>query len=134
MVDVFKPWLEEQLRRIPGRGSLAEAIRYMLSRWQSLTLFLDDGRVELDTNANAIERAIRPIALGRKNALFAGSDGGARSWAIIASLIQTAKLNQVEPFAYLRGVLQQLVARHTVNRLDELLPWNWKPAPAVIAA
>ncbi len=132
MADAFKPWLEEQLRRIPGRGSLAEAIRYMLSRWQSLTLFLDDGRVELDTNA--IERAIRPIALGRKNALFAGSDGGARSWAIIASLIQTAKLNQVEPFAYLRDVLQQLVAGHTVNRLDELLPWNWKPAPAAIAA
>ena len=132
MVDAFKPWLEEQLRRIPSRGSLAEAIRYMLSRWQSLTLFLDDGRVELDTNA--IERAIRPIALGRKNALFAGSDGGARSWAIIASLIQTAKLNQVEPFAYLRDVLQQLVAGHTVNRLDELLPWNWKPAPYAIAA
>ncbi len=62
------------------------------------------------------------------------SDGGARSWAIIASLIQTAKLNQVEPFAYLRDVLQQLVAGYTVNRLDELLPWNWKPAPAVIAA
>ena len=132
MVDAFKPWLEEQLRRIPGRGSLAEAIRYMLSRWHSLILFLDDGRVELDTNA--IERAIRPIALGRKNALFAGSDGGARSWAIIASLIQTAKLNQVEPFAYLRDVLQQLVAGHTVNRLDELLPWNWKPATAAIAA
>ena len=99
---IVKSWLEEQLRRIPGRGSLAEAIRYMLSRWQSLTLFLDDGRVELDTNT--IERAIRPIALGRKNALFAGSDGGARSWAIIASLIQTAKLNQVEPFAYLRDI------------------------------
>ena len=79
-------------------------------------------------DTNTVERSIRPIALGRKNALFAGSDGGGRTWAIIASLIQTAKINGVEPFAYLRDVLTRLVAGHPANRIDELLPWNWKPA------
>ena len=90
-----------------------------------VTVFLDDGRVELDTNT--VERAIRPIALGRKNHLFAGSDGGGRTWATVASLIQTAKLNDVEPFAYLKDVLERIVSGKTPNnRLDELLPWAWK--------
>jgi transposase len=128
----LKQWLEEQRQRVSGKGKLAEAIRYMLARWPSLTLFLEDGRIAMDTNT--VERAIRPIALGRKNALFAGSHGGGRTWAIIASLIQTAKLNEVEPFAYLRDVLQQLVAGHPATRLDELLPWNWKTTTADLAA
>jgi transposase len=81
-----------------------------------------------------VEWAIRPIALGRKNALFAGSDGGGRTWAIIASLIQTAKLNEVEPFAYLRDLLERLVAGHPAIRLDELLPWNWKTTASALAA
>jgi len=88
---------------------------------------------QIGTDRHRLDSYTEDLATAQ-NALFAGSDGGARSWAIIASLIQTAKLNQVEPFAYLRDVLQQLVAGYTVNRLDELLPWNWKPAPAVIAA
>ena len=86
-------------------------------------LFLEDGRVELDTNI--VERAIRPIALGRKNALFAGSDGGARHWAIVASLVATAKLNGVEPLAWLTDVLERMVSGRTkVHELGHLLPWH----------
>ena len=88
-----------------GQLQLAEAIRYALRHWPGLVLFLDDGRLELDTNT--VERAIRPIALGRKNSLSAGSDGGARHWAIVASLVATAKLNGVEPQAWLTDVLER---------------------------
>ena len=89
-----------------------------------MTRFLNDGRVELDTNP--VERAIRPVTLGRKNHLFAGSDGGGHRWAVISSLITTCKLNDVEPYAYLRDVLQRMIDGHPANRLDELLPWSWK--------
>jgi transposase len=124
IVQALHAWLEAQLPRVPGRSTLAEAIRYALSRWKGLTRFLSDGRIELDTNP--VERAIRPVALGRKNHLFAGSDGGGDRWAIVCSLIETCKLNGVEPFAYLRDVLTRMVDGHPINRLDELLPWTWK--------
>jgi len=126
LAEAMKPWLEIQLGRVPPKGGLAEAIRYSLARWQALCRFLDDGRIELDTNP--VERAIRPVALGRKNHLFAGSDGGAERWATVSSLITTAKLNDVEPFTYLKDVLQRMVDGHKTNRLDDLLPWNWQPA------
>lgn len=126
LVEAMKPWLEQQLHRIPPRSGLAEAIRYGLARWEGLCRFLDDGRIELDTNT--VERAIRPIALGRKNHMFAGSDGGAERWAIIASLITTAKLNEVEPFAYLKDVLTRMSNGHPMSRIDDLLPWNWSPS------
>jgi len=129
LVAAMKPWLEQQLGRIPRNGRLAEAIRYALTRWPALSRFLDDGRIELDNNS--VERAIRPVALGRKNHLFAGSDGGGDRWAIVASLFATAQLNYVEPFAYLRDVLERMVEGHSASRLDELLPWNWKPARAL---
>ena len=129
IVDAFRIWLEQQLPRISGRSTLAEAMRYALARWDGLTRFLHDGRIELDTNP--VERAIRPVALGRKNHLFAGSDGGGARWAIVCSLIQTAKLNDVEPYAYLRDVLTRMVNGHPINRLDELLPWTWKAANPV---
>jgi hypothetical protein len=103
LIDAMKPWLENELTRISGRSTLAEAIRYALARWDELSRFLNDGRIELDNNP--VERAIRPIALGRKNHLFAGSDGGGARWATVCSLIATAKLNDVEPFAYLKDVL-----------------------------
>ena len=126
LVDAMKPWLEQEHERIPGRSKLAEAIRYALSRWDALTRFIDDGRIELDTNP--VERAIRPIALGRKNHLFAGSDGGGARWATVSTLIETCKLNGVEPYAYLTDVLTRMVEGHPASKLDELLPWNWKPA------
>jgi transposase len=130
IIKAMKPWLERELNRIPGRGKLAEAIRYALSRWDALCRFLDDGRVDLDTNP--VERAIRPVTLGRKNHLFAGSDGGGARWATVSSLIQTCKLNGVEPYAYLSDVVRRMVDGHPASRLDDLLPWNWKP-PAVNA-
>jgi transposase len=125
IIEAMKTWLEAQLPQLPGRGKLAEAMRYALSRWNGLTRFLDDGRIELDTNP--VERAIRPVALGRKNHLFAGSDSGGVRWAVVCSLIETCKLNGVEPYAYLKDVLTRMVDGHLVNRLDELLPWAWKP-------
>jgi transposase len=122
-VKALKVWLESQLVQIPQNSGLADAIRYALGRWKGLTQFLDDGHIELDTNT--VERAIRPVALGRKNHLFAGSDGGGHRWAVIASLIETAKLNQVEPYAWLCDVLERMVGGHPATRLDELMPWNW---------
>jgi hypothetical protein len=126
LVQNLEAWLEKELHRVPPRSGLAEAIRYALSRWPALCRFLEDGRIELDTNT--VERAIRPITLGRKNHLFAGSDGGAQRWATVCSLITTAKLNGVEPYAYLKDVLDRMVNGHPMRRFDELLPWNWKPA------
>jgi transposase len=126
LVRTIKLWLEAQLTHIPPRSSLAEAIRYALNRWEALCVFLEDGRIELDTNT--VERAIRPVTLGRKNHLFAGSDGGAHRWATVCSLITTAKLNDVEPYAYLEDVLQRMSNGYPVSRLDDLLPWKWRPA------
>lgn len=125
IVDALQSWLETTLPNLPPRGKLAEAMRYALTRWDGLTRFLDDGRIELDTNP--VERAIRPVALGRKNHLFAGSDGGAERWAVVGSLIETAKLNGVEPYAWLKDVLTRMLAGHPASRLDELLPWAWRP-------
>lgn len=123
LVDALQPWLREKLSLISQKTKLAEAIRYALSRWAGLGFFLDDGRVEIDNNT--VERAIRPIALNRKNALFAGSDGGAEHWAVIASLIETCKLTDIEPYGYLADVITRIVNGHPQSRLDELLPWAY---------
>src|SRR6478609_9306368 len=124
LANAFELWLRAKLGLISQKGKLAEAIRYALSRWEGLTRFIDDGRVELDNNA--VERSIRPIALNRKNALFAGSDGGAEHWAIIASLVETCKLNDVDPLAYLTDVLTRIVNGHPNSNIDKLLPWAHK--------
>ena len=130
LVDEMHVWLTEQLARISGRSGLAEAIRYALRHWSGLVLFLDDGRLEMDTNT--VERAIRPITLGRKNALFAGADSGARHWAIIATLIQTCRLNAIDPLAWLTDVLQRIVSGRTrQHELGTLLPWVWQAAKPV---
>jgi transposase len=127
----LEPWLREKLGLISQKTKLAEAIRYTLSRWEGLTRFLDDGRIEIDSNV--VERSIRPIALNRKNALFAGSDGGAEHWAVIASLIETCKLNDVEPLGYLNDALTRIVSGHPNSRIDELLPWAYVRAPQLKA-
>jgi transposase len=124
LIDALETWLRAKLALISQKGKLAEAIRYALSRSEGLTRFIDDGRIELDNNT--VERSIRPIALNRKNALFAGSDGGAEHWATIASLIETCKLNDIDPLAYLTDVLTRIVNGHPNSDIDRLLPWAYR--------
>jgi len=125
----LEPWLRAKLDLISQKTKLAEAIRYALSRWQGLTRFLDDGRIEIDSNV--VERSIRPIALNRKNALFAGSDGGGEHWAVIASLIETCKLNAINPQSYLTDVITKIVNGHPNSQIDDLLPWAYPATPAL---
>lgn len=124
LIADLKTWLQATRAKLSGKSDLAAAMRYALSRWAALTRYLDDGRLEIDNNA--AERAIRPLALGRKNYLFAGSDKGGERAAAIYSLIETAKLNGLDPEEWLRDVLAR-IADHPVNRVDQLLPWNWTP-------
>lgn len=131
-IDDLATWFDAQLKVIPPKGDLAVAIRYARNRWQALTRYLDDGRLEISNNA--AENQIRPVALGRKNWLFAGSDAGGERAAAFFTLIRTAKLNGIEPEAYLREVLTR-IGSHPINRLHELLPWNIaKPATPSVAA
>jgi transposase len=130
LMDAFKTWLEQQLTRIPKGGDLAVAIRYALTRFTALSRYLHDGTLEIDNNI--AERAIRGLAVGRKNWLFAGSDAGGQRAAAIYSLIETAKLNAINPEAWLADILPR-IDDHPNKRLHELLPWNWKPAVAAPA-
>jgi hypothetical protein len=126
LMDAFHVWLKEQLDRISGGSDLASAIRYCLARWTDLCRFLTDGRLEMDQST--VERTIRPQKLTVKNALFAGSDGGAEHWAMIASIIETCKMCGVEPFAYLKDVLTRITNGHTIARIAELAPWSYMAA------
>jgi transposase len=117
----LRKWLDVTLTELPRKSGTAEVIRYALARWQALGRFIDDGTIEIDNNA--AERSIRPIAIGRKNWLFAGSDKGGERAAGILSLIETAKLGGIDPEAYLRTVLTK-IADHPITRIDELLPWK----------
>lgn len=123
-IDELAEWFDAQLEKLPGKSGLAGAIRYARSRWMALTRYLDDGRIEISNNA--AENQIRPAALGRKNWLFCGSDAGGERAAGFYTLIRTAKLNDIEPEAWLTDVIARIGA-HPINRLDELLPWNWQP-------
>ena len=127
LLSQFKSWLEAHYRQLLPQGPLAQAMGYVLSNWQALTRFTDDGMLAADSNL--VERTIRPIANGRKAWLFTASDRGGRAAASAFSLIETCKLNGVEPFAYLKDVLGRINSQR-VDRLDELLPFNWKPAAA----
>jgi len=132
ILDELRAFLDATLAKISGKSDFAKAIRYATSRWTALTRYVDDGRLEMSNNA--AERAIRPLALGRKNYLFAGSDEGGRRAAIMYTLIETARLNDIDPEAWLADVIAR-IADHPAKRIDELLPWEWeKPAPKAIAA
>jgi hypothetical protein len=121
LLDSLKQWLEATLGKLSRKSDTAMAVRYALGRWDALLRYVDDGHVEIDNNA--AERSLRTVALGRKNYLFAGSDAGGERAAAIYSLIGTAKLNGLDPEAYLRNVLSR-IADHSINRIEELLPWN----------
>ncbi len=123
LVADMQVWLTHNRARVAAKSPLGEALAYIAKYWDGLQLFLTDGRIEIDNNS--VERTIRPIALSRKNALFAGHDAGAENWATIASLIETCKLNAVDPQAYLTATLAAIVNGHKQNRIDELLPWNY---------
>jgi len=123
LIESFGEWLAEARSRVSAKSRLGEKLGYIHRHWDGLQTFLTDGRVEIDSNG--VENLVRPIALNRKNALFAGHDEGGKAWGRIASLIETAKINGVEPFTYLRATLEAIVGGHSNARLDDLLPWNF---------
>jgi len=125
LVAELRVWFEAQIAKLPARAPTADAIRYALNHWGGLERFLEDGRIELDNNS--VERAMRPVALSRKNSLFAGSDEGGANWACLASLIETCKLNSVNPQAYFTDLLTRLVNGWPQKSIDELMPWHWAP-------
>ncbi len=139
LVAAFGDWLQAQRRKISAKSRLGEKLTYIHNHWGGLQTFRRDGRVEIDSNR--VENLIRPIALNRKNALLVGHDAGAENWAVIAgrdegsiawgriaSLIETYKLNGIEPFAYLRATLTAIANGHPQGQLDDLLPWNFTPS------
>jgi transposase len=121
LIEDFEKWVDTMRARVSGSSRLGEALRYITKHRHGLKRFLDDGRIEIDSNV--VERSIRPLALNRKNALFAGHDEGAKNWGMIASLIETCKLNGINPQAYLETTLIRIVDGHPQSRIDELLPW-----------
>lgn len=129
LLNELEVWLHAKLELISQKTKLAEHIRYALSHWNGLTRFVDDGRIEIDSNV--VERSIRPLTLNRKNALFAGSDGGGEHWAIIASLVETCKLNGIDPQHYLADVITKIVNGHPNKQIDELLPWAYPESPTI---
>ena len=132
LTETLRTRLTAMVGQLFSQSKLTEAINYALNHWDGLTLFLSDGRVEVDSNT--VERSMGPIAMGRRNSLFSGSEGGAESWAILASLVNTAKLHDLDPQAYLADVLERIVSGRTKShQLHELLAWNWKAAHARIA-
>jgi transposase len=131
LAAALEDFLRAQAARLSGRSEMGKAVAYLLNHWEGLTLFLKDGRVEMDTNL--VENQIRPLTLTRKNALFAGHDEGGRSWARLASLIATCKLNSVDPYAWMKATLEAIASGHPQARIDELMPWAFKSSPTPLA-
>ena len=132
VLDELKLWLEAQCCRLSSKLELTKAMRYALARWDALTLYTRDGRIGIDNNP--AERSLRGIALTRKNFLFLGSDAGGERAAILYTVLESAKLNGLDPEAYLAAVIDRLAEGHLINKLAELLPRNWDRQPAKLAA
>ena len=126
LVAALKLWFHRRAAELPRKAAIAAAIGYALNQWDGLVRFLDDGRIEIDSNT--VERSMRPIALNRKNALFAGHDLGTENWAVLASLIETCKLHGVNPEAWLADIIAKLIDNWPNRRLAELTPWAWQAA------
>jgi len=126
LVAAFGEWLKAQRLKISAKSRLGEKLACIHNHWEGLQTFLIDGRVEIDNNR--VENLIRPIALNRKNALFAGHDEGGIAWGRIASMIETCKINDIEPFGYLKATLTAIAKGHPQSRLDDLLPWSVMPS------
>lgn len=131
VIAALKPWLEAQLSRTPRKSQLAEGIRYTLAHWSGLIRFLEDGTIELDTNP--VENQIRPIALTRKNALSAGNEIGAENWAMLATLVATCKMSDVNPVDYIAATLRVILDGHPQSRIEDLMPWRFNH-PSSLAA
>jgi len=132
LLAALRDWLGAQRRRLSAKNALARAIQYALTRWEALLRYTGDGRLAIDNNA--AERALRTIAVTRKNFLFLGSEAGGERAAILYTVLESARLNGLDPEAYLADVIARLAQGHPINRLAELLPWNWQRQPARMAA
>jgi len=132
MLDSLRDWLTGQRRRLSAKNALARAIQYALSRWEALMRYAGDGRLAIDNNV--AERSLRGIAITRKNFLFLGSEAGGKRAATLYTVLESAKLNGLDPEAYLTDVIDRMAKGHPINRLAELLPWNWHGQPAKLAA
>jgi transposase len=132
ILDALRDWLTAQRRRLSTKSALARAMQYALSRWPALTCYAGDGRLAIDNNV--AERALRTIAITRKNFLFLGSEAGGERAAILYTVLESAKLNGLDPEVYLADVIDRMAGGHPINRLGELLPWNWHRQPAKLAA
>jgi transposase len=132
ILDALHDWLVAQRRRLSSKNALAKAIQYALSRWEALTRYAGDGRLAIDNNV--AERSLRGIAITRKNFLFLGSEAGGERAAVLYTVLESAKLNGLDPQAWLSDVIDRMARGHPNNRLPELLPWNWQPQIAALAA
>ncbi len=132
ILDALRDWLTAQRRRLSSKNALAKAIQYALSRWEALARYAGDGRPAIDNNV--AERALRGIAITRKNFLFLGSEAGGERAAILYTVLESAKLNGLDPEGYLADAIDRMTTGHPINRLAELLPWNWQGPPAKLAA
>jgi hypothetical protein len=132
ILDALQEWLVAQRPRLSAKTALARAIQYALSRWDTLTRYADDGRLAIDNNV--AERALRDIAITRKNFLFLGSEVGGERAAVLYTVLESAKLNGLDPQAWLTAVIQRMATGHPNNRLAKLLPWHWQPQITHLAA